>query len=108
MRSLLWWLLGAVAMCACGGVTMVAADAPPPDGAPISREPYEKACSKSPDSCPSPYACTTTTPRHAGVPVADVCLIPCSSDGQCPENCLCEGIGVSSDSAVPDNHCDCT
>jgi len=69
------------------------ADAPRPV---IDPTPYSTACVQSdPAGCPAPYECTI--PDLAHDPPSDLCLIPCTSDRDCPDNNFCNGVRMSAD-----------
>ena len=76
-----------------------------------SNSSYFESCAQGPNSCPSPYQCTTTTPNHPGEVAQDVCLLPCDASTVCGplSTCLCKGLpdGGQTDGPVPDGFCEC-
>jgi hypothetical protein len=68
----------------------------------IDPGPYYTACTMSNDTCPDPYECTVPDLSHD--PMGDVCLVPCSSDRDCPAGNFCNGPDRLEDVGAS-NHC---
>lgn len=79
-------------------------DSAPLDAIPIDLTEYFQPCTKSPDSCTAPYACTTTT-IDDGTEL-DVCLSPCEAASDCHRDCVCVGVN-GGHTEVPGYYCGC-
>ncbi|HTM22044.1 MAG TPA: hypothetical protein VL172_16090 [Kofleriaceae bacterium] len=68
---------------------------------------YALPCAREPDSCPPPYRCTAVDDVDRDAGTRDVCLIPCDSADDCPDGCVCNGVGGTDTSFGPDFICSC-
>lgn len=74
----------------------------------VDLDPYYSACdAEAVDACPAPYECTTETSTHDPDGPQDVCLLPCTSFGQCSDLDIayfCMGVDGDADVGA-DFHC---
>lgn len=69
----------------------------------IDPAPYDTACTKTPDSCPAPYACTRA---ETLIPSGDRCYVPCEHDDDCGDGFGCNGDGhMVADLGPPRGYC---
>jgi hypothetical protein len=68
----------------------------------IDERPYFVECdAQDAESCDQPYECVEQDAGHGD---ETICLVPCSSDDECPAGYFCNGVNTFADLGAHD-HC---